>query len=95
MGSPLLLGSFCAAASLASRVPSPWELPLRHEDTHVLCFVCPPHPVSLFYGLSSSSQKLFEVFFFPFAEGFAARVLRTSVPLLVGMGLTQHISSPS
>lgn len=55
------------------------------------CLALPP--VSLFYRLSSSSQKLLK-FFSYFSDGFAARVLHTSVPLLVGMGLTQHFSFP-
>lgn len=88
MHAPSLLGSFCSAASLVLGMPLPWELPLGHRPACAL--LCPPSPC--FMGYRAHHKNFLKLS--PFSDGFAVRVLHTSGPLLVRMGLTQHFSFP-
>lgn len=59
-------------------------------QTHARALLCPPSPC--FMGYRAHHKNFLKVS--PFSDVFAARVLHTSGPLLVGMGLTQHFPFP-
>lgn len=70
-----------------------WGMPPGHKDTSMPRSASRLHVLCAIKLIKTSIYKAF--YFFPlFSGGFAVKLLRTSVPLLIAPGLTQHFAFP-